>query len=148
MLARSTEYAIRALVYIQLQNWMRKRPGVIEIAREIEAPQAYSAKILQTLTRHRLVHSMKGRGGGFFFNDGTSNTTLYDVILLMEGDACFKKCGFGLKFCNEIKPCPLHERYIVVRNEFLNIAKTESIQSISRKIMEGKAYLNSTVLNK
>lgn len=148
MLARSTEYAIRALVYIQLQNWMRKRPGVIEIAREIEAPQAYSAKILQTLTRHRLVHSMKGRGGGFFFNDGTSNTTLYDVILVMEGDACFKKCGFGLKFCNEIKPCPLHERYIVVRNEFLNIAKTESIQSISRKIMEGKAYLNSTVLNK
>ena len=66
MLVKSTEYAIRALVYIQLQNWNKKRPGVIEIAKEIEAPAAYSAKILQTLTRHKLVDSMKGRGGGFF----------------------------------------------------------------------------------
>ena len=145
MLARSTEYAIRALVYIQLQNWNKKRPGVVEIAREIEAPEAYSAKILQTLTRHKLVDSMKGRGGGFFFNDDTGDTALYDVIIVMEGDACFTKCGFGLEFCNEIKPCPLHERYVVVRDEFLNIAKTESIQSISKKIMEGKAYLKSTI---
>ena len=145
MLAKSTEYAIRALVYVQLQNWNKKRPGVVEIAREIEAPEAYSAKILQTLSRHKLVDSMKGRGGGFFFNSETQETTLYDIIIVMEGDACFKKCGFGLKFCNDIKPCPLHERYVIVRNEFLNIAKTESIQSISKKIRDGKAYLKSTV---
>lgn len=147
MLVKSTEYAIRALVYIQLQNWNKKRPGVIEIAKEIEAPAAYSAKILQTLTRHKLVDSMKGRGGGFFFNDGIEDTTLYNVIIVMEGDTCFTKCGFGLKFCNDNKPCPLHERYIVVREEFLNIAKTESIQSISKKIIDGKAYLKSTILN-
>lgn len=147
MLAKTTEYAIRALVYIQLQNWNKKRPGVIEIAREIEAPEAYSAKILQTLTKHKLVDSMKGRGGGFFFKELSGEISLYDVILVMEGNACFTKCGFGLKFCNDIKPCPLHERYKTVRDEFLNIAKTESIQSISKKIVEGKAYLNSTIIN-
>ena len=36
MLTKSTEYAIRALVYIQLQNWNKIRPGAEEIAREIE----------------------------------------------------------------------------------------------------------------
>lgn len=147
MLAKGTEYAIRALVYVQLKNWEQKRPGVNEIAMEIEGPGAYSAKILQTLTKHKLLDSMKGRGGGFFFNDNQSNLTLYEVIHVMEGDACFHKCGFGLKSCNEINPCPLHERFIVVRNEFLNIAKTESIQNISRKIMEGKAFLKSTVFS-
>ena len=100
MLAKSTEYAIRALVYIQLKNRQQKRPGVGEIAREIDAPEAYSAKILQTLAKHKLLDSMKGRGGGFFFNEGQTNLMLYDVIHIMEGDACFHKWGFGLKECN------------------------------------------------
>ena len=81
MLAKGTEYAIRALVYVQLKNWEQKRPGVGEIAKEIEAPEAYSAKILQTLTRHKLLDSMKGRGGGFFFNNNQSNLTLYRRLL-------------------------------------------------------------------
>ncbi len=67
MLSKSSEYAIRALVFIQLCNWEKKRPGVGEIAKEIEAPEAYTAKILQTLTKNKLLDSMKGRGGGFFF---------------------------------------------------------------------------------
>ena len=142
MLAKGTEYAIRALVYVQLQNWKNLRPGVVEIAREIDAPEAYSAKIFQTLTRHKLLESMKGRGGGFFFPKNQSNITIYEVIHVMEGDGCFHKCGFGLKNCNCENPCPLHDEYIVVREGFYNIVKTESIQSLSKKILEGKAVLN------
>jgi len=58
MLSKSTEYAIRALVFVQLRNSENNRPGVNEIAIEIGAPVAYSAKILQTLTKHRLLDSM------------------------------------------------------------------------------------------
>jgi len=142
MLAKATEYAIRALVYVQLQNWKAQRPGVIEIAREIEAPEAYSAKILQTLVRHQLLVSMKGRGGGFFFDNMQSEVSIYDIIHVMEGDGCFYKCGFGLKNCNNDSPCPMHERYINVRDNFFDLAKTETIASLSTKIVEGTAILN------
>ena len=142
MLAKSTEYAIRALVFIQLRNWEEKRPGVIEIAKEIEAPSAFSAKILQTLTRHRLLDSAKGRGGGFFFNSEQKELTLYQVIHVMEGDACFHRCGFGLKSCNNDNPCPLHEQYKEVRDKFSDIVKEETIQALSDKIRRGEAVLN------
>lgn len=142
MLSKSTEYAIRAMVYIQLRNWKEKRVGVVEIAHEIEAPVAYSAKILQMLTKHKLLESMKGRGGGFFFNKNLADISIYDVIHIMEGDACFNKCGFGLKDCNNDNPCPMHNEYIEVRERFYNIVKSESIQSLARKIIEGKAVLN------
>ncbi|MBR8536049.1 Rrf2 family transcriptional regulator [Carboxylicivirga sediminis] len=142
MLSKSTEYAIRALVFVQLRNWEQKRPGVGEIAKEIEAPEAYTAKILQTLTKNKLMDSMKGRGGGFFFNDNQSNLTLYDVIHVVEGDACFHKCGFGLKQCNNDNPCPLHDKYKVVRDGFFDIVKTETIKSLSEKIKQGDAVLN------
>lgn len=141
-MAKGTEYAIRAMVYVQLKNWEQKRPGLGEIAKEIEAPPAYSAKILQTLTRHQLLDSMKGRGGGFFFNNNQSNLTLYDIIHVMEGDALFQKCGFGLKNCNDINPCPLHEKYKQVRDGFYEIANTETIRSLAERILHGKATLN------
>lgn len=146
MLAKSTEYAIRALVYVQLKNWEQKRPGVVEIAREIEAPSAFSAKILQILTRHKLVDSAKGRGGGFFFNSEQKELTLYRVIHVMEGDACFHRCGFGLKSCNNDNPCPLHKKYKDIRDTFYTIVKEESIQSLADKIVEGKATLNRVTL--
>ncbi len=141
MISKSTEYAIRALVFIQLSNWANKRPGVIEIAREIDAPTAYSAKILQTLTKHKLIDSMKGRGGGFFFSNNSSSLTLYDIIHVMEGDNCFNKCGLGLKSCSGDNPCPLHDKYVVIRDGFYELAKTETIQSLSGKIQKGNAVL-------
>ena len=145
MLSKSTEYAIRALVFIQLCNWARKRPGVGEIAKEIEAPEAYTAKILQTLTKNKLLDSMKGRGGGFFFDENQSSLTLYDVIHVVEGDASFHKCGFGLKQCSDENPCPFHEKYKVLRDGFFEIVKTETIKSFSEKILYGDAVLNSVI---
>ena len=142
MLAKSTQYAIRALVFIQLRNWEKQRPGVEEIAREIEAPVAFAAKILQTLTRHRLLGSIKGRGGGFAFEDMQSELSIYGVIHVMEGDSCFHNCGFGLKSCNSSNPCPLHEEYGVMRDGFFDTVKSETIHSLSQKIQDGNAVLN------
>jgi len=143
MLTKSTEHALRALVFIQLQNVEDKRPGVAEVAEGIKAPKAFLAKILQTLTKHNLLDSARGRGGGFFFNGNQADISLYDVINVMEGDGSFHNCGFGFKNCTDESPCPIHHKYIKMRDEFQNIAKTETIESLSERILEGKAVLNS-----
>jgi len=142
MLSKSTEYAIRALIFIQLQNWREKRPGVVEIATEIEAPTAFSAKILHTLTTHRLLNSMKGRGGGFFFTNNNSELTIYEVIMIMEGDMLFTDCGIGLKNCSDKNPCPLHEQYYQIRDQLLIMAKSNTISLMAEKIRNGEAVIN------
>jgi Rrf2 family protein len=145
MLTKSTEYAIRALIYVQLQNWKEFRPGVAEIALEIETPTAFTAKILHQLTSRGILESMKGRGGGFFFPDNSSDLSLYQVILLMEGDRLFTKCGFGLKKCNDDNPCPIHDRYVTLRAELLEMAHSETVGSLAQKISQGKAVLNRVI---
>ncbi len=142
MLTKSTEYAIRALIYVQLQNWKELRPGVAEIAQEIEAPTAFTAKILHQLTSRRILESMKGRGGGFFFTDNNSDLSLYQVIFIMEGDGLFTQCGFGLKNCNDENPCPIHDRYVTLRAELLKMAHSETVSSLALKISQGHAVLN------
>ncbi len=141
MLGKTTGYAIRALVYIFIQNQEGKRPGFKEIAKKIDSPEQFTAKVLQILARAELISSMKGRGGGFFFDQPATPLTLYEVIRVMEGEKFFSKCGFGLKLCDGENPCPLHNDYSPVREGFFQLVKKETIKSLANKINEHKAVL-------
>ena len=133
MFKKETEYALRALVYIQVENKKGRQAGIAEIAREIEAPQFFTAKILQRLAKHGFVMSRKGRGGGFFFDPEKPAVPIRDVIIAVEGDELFTGCGFGLKFCDENNPCPLHNRYAPIRNRINRLTSRETIQSLAKK---------------
>lgn len=138
MFYKETEYALRALVYVQFQNSAGRKPGFAEVAREIEAPQYYTAKILQRLVKGGLVMSQKGKGGGFYFDSSKAELKLKEVILFTEGDKLFTGCGFGLKNCDCNNPCPLHEQYSIVRTTINTLVTTETIQSLAKKY-----YVNS-----
>ena len=141
MIGKATEYAIRALVYVYIQNQAGKRPGFKEIAKKIDSPEQFTAKILQTVAREKLVSSMKGRGGGFFFDQPATPLYLYEVIRVVEGELFFSRCGFGLQHCNSKNPCPLHDDYSPVREGFFNLVKTVTIQSLAAKIYDHKGVL-------
>jgi Rrf2 family protein len=141
MLGKTTEYAIRALVYVYMQNQAGKRPGSKEIAKKIKSPEQFTAKVLQNLAREEFISSMKGRGGGFFYDQPETPLTLYEVIRVMEGEIFFSKCGFGLQRCNGENPCPLHDDYFPVREGFLNLVKKVTIQSLANKIYDRKGVL-------
>jgi len=133
MFNKETEYALRALVYIQVENKKGRMAGIAEIASEIEAPPFFTAKILQRLARHGFVMSRKGRGGGFFFDPEKPAVPIRDIIIAVEGDEILNGCAFGLKFCDEDNPCPLHKRYAPIRNRINRLMSRETIQSLARK---------------
>ena len=139
MFNKETEYSLRGLVYIQTQNMKKRRPGTVEIAKEIEAPPYFTAKILQQLVREGFVESIKGKGGGFFFDPDKPDLPLADLIEAVEGGSAFSGCGFGLKHCDENNPCPLHEKYAPVRDSLNKLLSEETIQSLA-----GKAFKKET----
>ena len=67
MLGRTTEYAIRAMIYIYIRNKEGGKPSFKEIAKNIDSPVQFTGKVLQNLARSNIVSSVKGKGGGFFF---------------------------------------------------------------------------------
>lgn len=133
MFNKETEYAFRALVYIQAQNIMGLRPGIDEIARETDAPRFYMAKILQRLVRQGFLLSMKGKGGGFYFDKEKPELTMKEVIVAVEGDRSLTGCGFGFKNCDPRNPCPLHSQYAMIRSTVDHLVTNETIQSLARK---------------
>ncbi|WP_101310309.1 Rrf2 family transcriptional regulator [Labilibaculum manganireducens] len=141
MLSKTAEYAIRALVYVQLQNWEEKRPGFKEIAKNIESPEHFTAKILQVLTRFDLIKSLKGRNGGFFFDKEHEDLQLYKIITAIDGEKSFISCNFGFKGCDHENKCPLHDDFSELRKNYTVLVKKRTIQSLAKKILSGEAVL-------
>lgn len=133
MFNKETEYALRSLVYIQQQNYHQHRPGIDEIAREIDAPRPFTAKILQRMVKLGFIDSIKGKGGGFLFDQEKPDLPLKDLIIATEGSALFSGCGFGVKFCNTEHPCPLHEQYAPIRDSINKLVSEETIQRLALK---------------
>jgi Rrf2 family protein len=133
MFNKETEYALRGLVYIQIQNSRNHRPGIAEIAREIEAPAFYTAKIMQRMVRYGFIASIKGKGGGFYFPAENQNLPLYNIITAIQGDRLFTGCAFGLKQCSEQNPCPMHDRYAPIREAIYRLVSEETIQSLAER---------------
>jgi Rrf2 family protein len=133
MFNKETEYALRGLVYIQMQNLSGRRPGIAEIAMEIEAPPFYTAKILHRMVKSGFVASLKGKGGGFYFDKEKADIPIKDLIVVTEGNKSFSGCGFGLKHCDSDNPCPIHAQYAPIREAINKLVSNETIQSLARK---------------
>lgn len=131
MFKKETEYALRALVYIQLQNSNKRKPGIAEIAEEVVTPPHFMAKILQRMVRLGFLESTKGKNGGYVLPSENGELTLKMVISSIEGNSLFEGCGFGLKHCDENNPCPLHNSYAPIRNAINKLVNEETIQSLA-----------------
>lgn len=142
MFNKETQYALRGLVYINLQNLKGRRPGTLEVSTEIEAPKFFTAKILQKLVRAGFVESIKGKGGGFFFDPGKPDLKLDRLISAIEGSSSFSSCGFGLKQCDDDSPCPIHEKYQPVRDRIQKLVTEESVQSLAKKVYRKEVKMN------
>ena len=137
MFNKETEYALRALVYVQVQNIKGFRPGITEIAQEVDAPLFYTGKIMQRLVKQGFLTSIKGKGGGFLFDEHKPDLPIRTVIQAIEGIKTFAGCGFGLKHCDENNPCPLHGQYAPIRNSINNLISGNTIQSLARNYHSG-----------
>ena len=66
ILSKACEHAVRATLYIAQQSLSEERVSLKEIASEIAAPEAFTAKILQQLVKKKIIHSIQVTKRGFY----------------------------------------------------------------------------------
>ena len=124
MFSKACEYAIKATIYIAQQSHEDRRANVKEVAKEVNAPEAFTAKILQQLCRENILSSIRGKQGGFIFDvNRQKEIKIFDVVMLIDGDSLFTKCGLGLNKCSSENPCPVHDDFKAVRNALIAMVK-------------------------
>lgn len=142
MFSQAAKYAIKSVIYVWTKSLEDKRVGAKEIGAEIAAPEAFTAKILQSLVKAKIIGSYKGPNGGFFADESHSNFTLKDVVKAIDGDELFAGCSLGLPKCSEKNPCPLHFEIVKVRKEIDIMLTSKSIKLLAVEVIKGTSNLS------
>jgi Rrf2 family transcriptional regulator, iron-sulfur cluster assembly transcription factor len=142
MFSKACEYGIKATIYIAMQSKEGHRVSLNEIAKATNSPVAFTAKILQILTKNNIVDSMKGPTGGFVIDSPKmEKIKLSQIVYAIDGDNIYKGCGLGLSKCSETKPCPVHDKFARIRNELRFMLENTNILELAEGTLEGLTYL-------
>ena len=142
MFSKTCEYGIRAAIFIASESYQNNRVRLRDIAEKIDSPEAFTAKILQILSKNNIIHSIKGVGGGFEIpKENMSQIKLSQIVTALDGNRVFTGCGLGLKQCSEDHPCPVHDKFKSIRNELAFMLENTNLEELAIGIKSGDTFL-------
>ena len=107
MLSTTAEYALRIVTHLAEVDEDQQTSE--QIAQATKVPADYALKILHALGRAGLVRGQRGRGGGFSLDCDPAQTTLYDVVSVIDPIRRITSCPLELKGHRK-QLCALHRR--------------------------------------
>src|SRR5665213_1435545 len=117
MFSKTTEYALRATIYIAQKGTIDNKLGIDEISKAIDSPKSFTAKVLQSLTRDNIVSSTRGPNGGFYFTSQAKRLPAISILKSVNDAGVLKKCILGLRQCSKKHPCPMHAEFKEIRDQ-------------------------------
>lgn len=141
MISTTSKYALKGVLYLAMHSNDSTKIMVKDISLSINVPQAYLAKLLQELSRQKIISSTRGPKGGFYLSEKDKKQPLINIINAIEGQKKLNSCLLSLKNCNKDKPCPLHKLYSPAKNNLMKSLETKTIQDIATEIENGITYL-------
>jgi|SRR5665647_738487 len=141
MLSLTCKTAIKAVIYLASRFESGKKSGIKEIAEFINASEHTVGKMLQTLVKEEVINSAKGPNGGFYISAKQKSQSIINIIDAIDGKEVFDECGLGLSKCSATHPCPIHNDYKTVRDQFKAICQQKKISDLSETVNDGLAYL-------
>lgn len=145
MISKACKYGIRAVIFVASKAEGGVKLNVKYIAKEVDAPEAFTAKILQTLNKHRIITSLKGPYGGFYMEEYRLEQPVMHIVNAIDGMSVFQECGLGLKQCSEKHPCPMHDQYEIARDAQTNAFQNTTIRKLATELNQGTSFINNLI---
>ena len=137
MFSKSCTYAIKTMIYLALQQKSGLvYVGVTAVSEAIGSPRYFTAKILQQLSKAKLIDSQRGPNGGFYL-PADSQVSLADIVRVIDGDQLLDGCILGFEECSDLRPCPAHYKFKSVRDYLKGALVTTHIEEL-RQIVENE----------
>lgn len=125
-LSRTAEYALRAVAWFSSES-----PGLPVRARDVSAgtqiPGDYLSKILRQLVLGGILESRKGKGGGFSLTRNPGEISFESVLRAVNAYPDPGHCAFGWGSCDPTQPCPLHDSWTRMSDQFRDWAATTTL---------------------
>ncbi len=130
LINRDADYGLKALLAVARRGG--EVTAVTDLAGELGLPRPYLRKIMQTLARHGIVRSAKGRGGGFVLGRPAEAIAAADVVRIFQGEISLHDCLFKKNVCPDVATCPLRKSLARLERRLVKELEALSIASILR----------------
>lgn len=141
MLSLTCKIAIKAVIYLASKFESGEKAGIKEVSEFIDASEHTVGKMLQTLVKEDVINSLKGPNGGFYTTAKQKHQPILNIIDAIDGKEVFNECGLGLSKCSATHPCPIHNDYKIIRDQFKEMCQQKKVSDLCETVNDGLAYL-------
>jgi Rrf2 family protein len=138
--SKKCEYGIQAVLYLSTLG-KGKMVSAVEISEKLKIPKEFVSKILQSLRTSKIVGSRKGNSGGFFLSKDPKKVKLVDIVKAIDGLEMFNHCILGFPNCSDKHPCPVHNKWGVLRKKAYEMLIKETLYSFKRVVINKMATI-------
>ena len=143
MLSRKSKYGLKALLLLADEEG-RGPVQASELAERQRLPKKFLEAILLDLTRHGLLQSKKGRGGGYVLNRKPGDITLGQVIRILNGPLALVPCVSQTAYtrceeCIDEETCGVHLAMKEVRDATALILDNTTLAALGAQVRASKA---------
>lgn len=127
-LTRFTDYSIRVLIYLGLQN--DGRVTIREISDAYDISRNHLMKVVSNLSRLGYIEAQRGPGGGISLARPASDINLADVIYAMEEDLDMVECFRPTGQCAITPVCRLRGMLQKALNDYMQSLRAHTLQDL------------------
>lgn len=141
MLSNASKYSIKAVLFLAEKSDKSTKLSVQTIADTLNIPKPFIAKLLQQLSKAKIISSTKGPNGGFYLTIDDRDNSICDIIEVIDGPNFFQGCFMGLSKCNEDNPCSVHPIVAKFKEQILHQFKEKTINNFSSEVQKNEGLL-------
>jgi Rrf2 family protein len=132
-LTRAADYGVRVMIHLATLP-PEVRAFLPALAMATDAPESFLSKVLQALSRAKLIESHRGKAGGFVILPRGRGASMYDVIAAIDGPICLNVCLVAGKSCERKASCPAHPVWAKAQRAMLEVLSAASIEEMAARV--------------
>jgi len=131
MLSQKARYALRAMLHLA-ERAKESSLQIADIAEGANVPRKFLEQILLELKRRGLVHSVRGRNGGYGLGRPPGEISFAEIIRVIDGPLALSPCASRTAYrkcddCDDETTCAIRRSLIDVRNSTASILEKHSL---------------------
>lgn len=133
-LTRAADYAVRVMVHLATLP-PEKRAFLPDLAKATAAPESFLSKVMQALSRAKLISSRRGKAGGFAILPRGREATMREVVEAIDGPICLNVCLTGGKDCERKSWCPAHPVWARAQRAMIEVLMSVSVSAMAAQAL-------------
>jgi len=136
VISKKCKYALKALLYIS-KNSGGKAMLTSSIAQDENIPRKFLESILRSLRNNQILHSKRGKEGGFLLLRDPKDIYIVEIMRIMDGPVAMLPC-VSLNYyqsceeCDE-KNCVIKGMFEVIRDKTLEVLVGTSLHDLNQQ---------------